>query len=132
MFEKSKDYAEPCIRYDKQASYWKNKPKNLESMANCQMFQDSDLQWTKDFMEEQMSGFVGGRVLDLCGGIGRNGQLLMQFFDTIDIIDLEPDFGSTPTEKQGTLFRGNLADIRLYIKDTQYDCLFGSWALCYI
>ena len=101
-------------------------------MANDTLFREPDYEETKNFLEGQMIGFTGKRVLDLCGGIGRNGDLLMHYFDTIDIIDLEPDFGSIPKEKQGTLFRANLKDIRQHIFDTQYDCLFGSWALCYI
>ena len=79
-----------------------------------------------------MEGFSGERVLDICGGIDRNGKLLVKHFKKIDIIDLEPEFRTTPLEKQGTLIKGNLKDIRQLIPDTKYDYLFGSWALCYI
>ena len=41
-FAKSNAYVEPYIRYDQQASYWKQKPKNLESMANDTLFREPD------------------------------------------------------------------------------------------
>ena len=65
-----------------------------------------------------MKGFSGERVLDICGGIDRNGKLLAKHFKKIDIIDLEPEFRTTPLDKQGTLIKGNLKDISQLIPDT--------------
>ena len=42
-------------------------------MGNDKKFRDFDHKWTKNFLEGQMTGFNGERVLDICGGIGRNG-----------------------------------------------------------
>ena len=83
-------------------------------------------------MNDIVAHFTGHRVLDICGGIGRNGELLAEHFEKVDILDLEPSFGSTPPEKYGRLIEANLRDINEYIKETQYDCYFGSWTLCYI
>ena len=47
-------------------------------------------------MIDIVTNFSGYRVLDICGGIGRNGKLLAEHFEKIDILDLEPSFGSTP------------------------------------
>ena len=65
-------------------------------MANDEEFQKKDEELTRDFMIDIVTNFSGYRVLDICGGIGRNGKLLAEHFEKIDILDLEPSFGSTP------------------------------------
>ena len=64
-----------------------------------------------------MKGFTGERVLDICGGIGRYGELLQQRFNKIDILDLQPDFGTIPHEKQGKLITAGLQHIGQHIRD---------------
>jgi len=59
-------------------------------MAHGLDFQEKDEELTKDFLKDIVNDFSGNRVLDICGGIGRNGKLLKDHFDTIDIIDLDP------------------------------------------
>ena len=66
-------------------------------------------------MNEEMKGFTGERVLDICGGIGRYGELLQHRFNKIDILDLQPDFGTIPPEKQGRLITASLHDIGQHI-----------------
>ena len=72
-------------------------------MANDKTFQDKDEELTWDFMKDRVDQFAGKRVLDICGGIGRNGELLKHHFTKIDILDLEPSFELVPIEKQGKL-----------------------------
>ena len=57
-------------------------------MVNSKTFRDNDYKMTKKFMKYISNNFYGERVLDICGGIGRNGGLLIQRFKKIDILDL--------------------------------------------
>ncbi len=50
----------------------------------------------------------GGKVLDLCGGIGRCGLLLSKHYEIIDIMDLQPGWGAIKNKKRGKLIRGSL------------------------
>ncbi len=67
-------------------------------MANNDKFRKEDEKKTKAFFVDRVDQFAGERVLDICGGIGRNGELLSQHFTKIDIIDLEPAFDLVPIE----------------------------------
>ena len=71
----------------------------MKSMGNEDKFRELDEEVTKEFLEETMKGFSGDRALDIRGGIDRNGKLLAKYFKKIDIIDLEPEFRTTPLEK---------------------------------
>ena len=89
----------------------------MKSMGNDGEFRDKDQKWTKKFIDNEMEGFTGDRVLDICGGLGRNGDLLQRHFNKIDILDLQPDFGTIPPEKQGKLITAGLQHIGQHIHD---------------
>jgi len=57
----------------------------------------------------------GGRVLDLCGGIGRCGPLLSKHFDTIDILDIDPGWGKIKKKNRGDLIIGSLQNLKQLI-----------------
>ena len=125
-------YVEPAFKYELQASYWENQPKNLMAMAHDVEFRREDERLTLDFLEDFTEDFTGDRVLDICGGIGRYGKLLKVLFSKIDLLDLKPSFGDIPVSKQGKLMPANLRDIDRHISYHSYDCIFGNWALSYI
>ena len=80
-------------------------------MGNDEEFSNSDLTKTERFIKRYVKDFSGERVLDICGGLGRNSELLAKRFKKIDILDLKPDFSNTPLDNQGTLIEANLKDI---------------------
>ena len=65
----------------------------MKSMANDKKFHESDIKMTNAFLEPFKEAISGGRVLDICGGIGRCGNMLAKLFDKIDIYDLKPGWG---------------------------------------
>ena len=72
-------------------------------MAHGINFRTKDEELTKTFLDDHINDFNGEKVLDICGGIGRNGKLLKHHFNKIDILDLYPSFGQIPKENQGRL-----------------------------
>ena len=45
-------------------------------MANNGFFHAADLELTENFLEHFKESIRGGKVLDICGGIGRCGNML--------------------------------------------------------
>ena len=68
----------------------------------------------------------------MCGGISRFGEVLQELFQTIDVYDLKPNWGNIPINQRGKLITANLKDIKKHLNANYYDCLWGTWALCYI
>ena len=101
-------------------------------MANNDDFHVADIVLTEKFLEPFKESIRGGKVLDICGGIGRCGNMLAKLFDTIDIYDLKPSFGELEKAKCGRLIAANLKDINGQLEHDAYDCCFGSWSLSYI
>jgi hypothetical protein len=104
-------YAEPRFRYGDQELYWQRQPADLASMAHNKNFSRKDISITECFIDSIKQHLHGGRVLDLCGGIARCGNVLEEHFDLIDVLDLKPSFGNISQIKQGRLFKGNLKNL---------------------
>ena len=94
-----KYYVEPKFNYDAQNHYWMNLPATLSTMANDDSFHDADIKLTSSFIDSVIEKKYGGKVLDVCGGIGRCGPMLANYFDAIDIFDISPGFGDLNIEK---------------------------------
>ena len=73
----------------------------MESMAHNEEFSNKDIELTQKFLNLFIPNIKGDRVLTLCEGISRNGTLLSQFFNMIDVCDIKPSFGKIPSHKQG-------------------------------
>ena len=101
-------------------------------MANNEAFSAKDIAQTEAFIEKCKAHIGGSKVMDICGGLGRNSGWLSKFFNTIDVQDLYPQWGSTPPEKRGRLIQANLKDLKEHVTWGEYNCVFGCWALCYI
>ena len=43
--------------------------------------------------------------------MGRNLHLLEDYFETIDVVDIKPSFGTIAIEKRGKLYKINIKDI---------------------
>jgi len=64
-------YAEPVFRYKEQENHWKQKPKNITSMAHSKKFSDNDIKSTTEFIGPIADQISGDNVLDICSGMSR-------------------------------------------------------------
>ena len=119
------------INYKHQWKYWNKKKPNLERMADNREASQEDLDSITKFLKQHLVPKYG-RCIDLCGGMGRCGQMLEEFADTIDILDINPGNSRIRESKRGITIKADLRDIGQRCDDSTYDMVFGNWALCYL
>ena len=68
-------------------------------MAHNDEFSRVDNNWTVLFLNEYADEILGPRVLDLCGGMSRCSSWYGPLFDTVDVLDLQPEWGELVEKK---------------------------------
>ena len=64
------------VNYEDQEKYWTNIKQDTKSMANDNEFHEKDIELTKEFIVSIRELIKGEKVVDLCGGISRFGEVL--------------------------------------------------------
>lgn len=64
--------------------------------------------------------------------MGRCAQMLEEYVDTIDILDINPGNNRLRESKRGLTIKADLRDIGEHCDENMYDLVFGNWALCYL
>ena len=65
-------------------------------------------------------------------GTGRNGQLLLRSFKTVELLEQSPKLNKMIDLKKYILHDMRIQRFKWLELDYQYDCIFGCWCLCYL
>lgn len=124
--------------YDDAAKYWSEVPPTVEGMLGGFGFiSHSDIQGSRKFLNQIINFKVKPehtRALDCGAGIGRiTKHLLVQLFDTVDMVEQNPDFLKEAKKyigscnKIGELFSEGLQNFTP--KPQTYDLIWCQWVL---
>lgn len=132
VFEECKD-----DWYDVSKQYWEKQEKSdFGMLAGFVKVSAADIYESRDLIEKYQNKFKLGntRAADCGSGIGRVAHLcLMDYFQSIDLIDPIPAFLDTAEKKLKDFpIRKFPVGIQDWEPDTQYDIFWCQWSIMYL
>ncbi len=115
---------------------WKNCSPTIKGvLGGYDNFHDYDIEYSQWFLNilKNKGVFIGGKVLESCGGIGRvTKNLLVDYFDEVDMFDQEENFIAKAKEDMNRVYRVKdiaRSSIQGYVFQKYYDAMWLQWSL---
>ncbi len=124
--------------YRKGNDYWNNVSKDVTGMLQgWDKVSEPDLKCSAAFLERYIKEgkIKPGKVIDCGGGIGRiSGQLLVNYFENVDIVDQAPNLIQTAkaTIKHPHMKNFYVCGLQDFVLPQKYDCIWVQWVLLHM